>query len=86
MKVVASVTKLTNSQLKAIALYKRRIIEHEIKLANYIKDPLKFDNLGYLKNEPSEIVKEKIIQTRINHLTNEIQIFKNNIEKILNGK
>jgi len=47
---------------------------------------LKFDNKGFLKNAPSDAVRQKIIQGRINHLQQEISTFQNNIQKILNGQ
>lgn len=47
---------------------------------------MKFDNKGFLKNAPNDAVRQKIIQSRINHLNQEIQTFQNNIQKILNGQ
>ncbi len=77
---------LGKSELKSIASFERQIVKHQSKLAEYIKDPLKFDNKGFLKNAPSDAVRQKIIQSRINHLNTEIQTFQNNIQKILNGQ
>ena len=77
---------LTKAQLKSISSLKSQIAQHKKKLAEYIKDPMKFDNKGFLKNAPNDAVRQKIIQTRINHLNHEIQTFQKNIKKILNGK
>jgi polyhydroxyalkanoate synthesis regulator phasin len=84
-QMVKSGTKLTKSQLKSISSLERQIAKHETKLAEYIKDPMKFDNKGFLKNAPTEAIREKIINTRINNLNKEIQKFKNEIQKIQNG-
>ena len=87
-EVVAAkgVTNLTKSQLKSIASLEGQIAKHQTKLAEYIKDPMKFDNMGFLKNAPNDAVRQKIIQSRINHLNQEIQTFQNNIQRILNGQ
>jgi hypothetical protein len=63
-----------------------QIGKHQSKLAEYIKDPMKFGNKGFLKNAPNGAVRQKIIQSRINHLNQEIQTFQNNIQKIINGQ
>jgi len=42
--------------------------------------------MGHLKNAPNDAVRQKIIQSRINHLEKEIQTFQNNIQKILSGQ
>lgn len=47
---------------------------------------VKFDNKGFLKNAPNDAVRQKIIQSRINHLNQEIKTFQNNIQKIRNGQ
>ncbi|TAF30287.1 MAG: hypothetical protein EAZ57_11890, partial [Cytophagales bacterium] len=77
---------LTKSQLKSISSLEGQIAKHQSKLAEYIKDPMKFDNMGFLKNAPNDAVRQKIIQSRINHLNQEINTFQNNIQKILNGQ
>lgn len=77
---------LTKSQLKSISSLESQIATHETKLAEYIKDPMKFDNKDFLKNAPNDAVRQKIIQSRINHLNQEIKTFKNNIQKIINGQ
>jgi len=60
------------------------MVEHVDKLEKYKQNPIKYDNLGLLKNAPSEQVKQKIIESRIAHLEKEIQTFYNNIIKIIN--
>ena len=77
---------LTKAQLKSISSLESQIAKHQTKLAEYIKDPMKFDNKGFLKNAPNDAVRQKIIQSRINHLNQEIQTFQNNIQKNLNGQ
>lgn len=77
---------LTQSQLKSISSLESQIATHQTKLAEYIKNPMKFDNKGLLKNAPNDAVRQKIIQSRINHLNQEIKTFQNNIQKILNGQ
>ena len=77
---------LTKSQLKSISSLEGQIATHQTKLAEYIKNPMKFDNKGFLKNAPNDAVRQKIIQSRIIHLQQEIQTFQNNIQKIINGQ
>jgi hypothetical protein len=78
--------KLTRAQVKSISSLERQIAKHEAKLAEYIKDPMKFDNKGFLKSAPNEAVRQKIIQSRVNHLQQEINTFRDSIQKIINGK
>lgn len=77
---------LTKSQLKSIASLEKQIATHTQKLKAYKANPYRFDNKGLLKNAPNDAVRKKIIQGRIKHLEQEINTFKNNILKILNGK
>ena len=79
------ISTLTKSELKAISSFEKQISSHEDKLQKYIADPFKFDNQGILKNAPSDAVRQKIINSRINHLNHEISTFQNNINKIING-
>lgn len=76
---------LSKTQLRSISSLESQITKHEEKLAEYIKDPLKFDNKGFLKNALNEAVRQRIIRSRINHLEREIKTFQNNIQKIING-
>ena len=77
---------LTKSQLKSVSALEKQIATHTDKLKAYKADPWKFDNMGHLKNAPNDAVRQKIIQSRINHLEKEIQTFQNNIQKILSGQ
>ena len=77
---------LTKSQLKSIFSLESQIAKHQTKLAEYIKNPMKYDNKGFLKNAPNEAIRGKIIQTRINNLNKEIRKFQNEIQKIQNGQ
>ena len=77
------ISKLTKSQLKSISSLEKQIAKHQSKLADYINDPMKFDNQGHLLNAPNDAIRQKIIETRINHLNIEIQTFQQNIQKIL---
>ena len=71
--------------IKSISSLENQIAKHQSKLAEFIKDPMKFDNKGFLKNASNDAVRQKIIQSQINHLNKEIQTFQKNIQKILNG-
>lgn len=77
---------LTASEIKSISSLQEQIAIHERKLAEYIANPEKYDNLGWLENAPSEEIRRKIIEGRIRHLLEEINTFKENIQKILNGQ
>lgn len=76
--------RLSKSEYKAAKSNYKRMVEHVDKLEKYKQNPLKYDNLGLLKNAPSEQVKQKIIESRIAHLEKEIQTFYTNIIKIIN--
>jgi hypothetical protein len=73
---------LTPEQRKAIGSYNELIAEHEQKLADYLADPDAYDNKGFLKNAPSDEVRQRIIDGRARHLRKEIQTFHENIAKI----
>jgi len=77
-------SRLSKNEYKAAKSNYKRMLEHVDKLEKYKQNPMKYDNLGLLKNAPSEQVKKKIIESRIAHLEKEIQTFYNNIIKIIN--
>ena len=77
---------LSTNGIKTINSYKKLIIEHQSKLLKYIQNPSKYDNLNMLKNAPNDLIRNKIIQSRIQHLKHEIKTFHQNINKILNGQ
>jgi hypothetical protein len=76
--------RISKNEYKAAKSNYKRMVEHVDKLEKYKQNPIKYDNLGLLKNAPSEQVKQKIIESRIAHLEKEIQAFYNNIIKIIN--
>jgi len=61
-----------NQLLKSKTSHEMLIRKHTEKLAAYIIDPDKYDNLGILKNVSKEI-RQKIIQGRIKELERQIQ-------------
>lgn len=77
-------SRLSKNDYKAAKSNYKRLVEHVEKLEKYRQNPLKYDNQGFLKNAPNEQVRQKIIQSRIAHLEQEIQTFYNNIIKIIN--
>lgn len=76
--------RLSKNEYKAAKSNYKRMVEHVDKLEKYRQNPMKYDNLGLLKNASSEQVKQKIMESRIAHLEKEIQTFYNNIIKIIN--
>lgn len=54
-----TVASLGKSNSKSIASLEEMIAEHEAKLANYVQDPWKHDNKGFLKNTPNDMVRQK---------------------------
>ena len=82
---LASGANLTAQQQRAIQSLEQRIAEHQQKLADYIKNPEAFDNLGFLKNAPTPEIRQNIIDGRILHLEGEIRAFQGAINKILGG-
>jgi predicted RNase H-like nuclease (RuvC/YqgF family) len=67
---------------KSIHSLEQRIAEHERKLADYIANPDAFDNKGFLRNAPSEEVRQSIIQGRINHLQHKINNWRQRINEL----
>ncbi|MDY3529995.1 hypothetical protein PG593_09435 [Riemerella anatipestifer] len=79
-----AVTMLTRAEMKSIKSFQNQINQHKIKLKQYTKNPMKYDNKGFLKNAPNDAVRQRIIQARIKHLKHEIKTFESNINKIKN--
>jgi hypothetical protein len=73
---------LTPEQLKSIQSYEALIAEHEQKLGDYLENPDAYDNKGFLKNAPSDEIRQRIIDGRARHLQQEIKTFQDNIAKI----
>jgi hypothetical protein len=82
-EIESSKTKLSKNEYKAAKSNYNKMLEHIEKLEKYKKNPFEFDNQNLLRNAPNEQIKQKIIQSRINHLEKEIQTFYNNIIKII---
>lgn len=59
------------------------IDEHIQKLLDYQRDPYAYDNKGILENAPSDDIREKIIQGRIDQLIKQINKQKGELEKVL---
>ncbi len=77
-------SRISRKDYKAAISNYKRLAEHVEKLEKYKQNPLKYDNLGLLKNAPSNEIRERIIASRVAHLEKEIQTFYANIIKIIN--
>jgi RHS repeat-associated protein len=74
---------LSQREIKqSISSLEKNIAEHEAKLNTYIKDPYAFDNQGFLRNAPNDDVRQTIINGRINHLQNEIDNWRRQVETL----
>jgi RHS repeat-associated protein len=58
---------------RGTAKQRRALSEHVEKLEKYRANPDAFDNKGFLKNAPSQEIRERIIRSRIKHLEDEIR-------------
>jgi RHS repeat-associated protein/uncharacterized repeat protein (TIGR02543 family) len=67
---------------KGIRSLLKRIAEHEQKLNDFKANPTVRPGM---EGQPQEVI-EAAQQARINHLETEIQTFKNNIQKLMNGQ
>lgn len=75
--------KLSEKEIKkAIESEKALIKEHQKKLADYKKDPLKYDNQGTLKSAKDPETYNKIIQGRIRKLENDILKHERELQKL----
>ena len=77
---------LSHSQKKGVSSLQKNIAEHKAKLETYEKDPFSFDNKGFLKKAPNQMVQDRIIERRIAHLQKEIRVFEDNILRITRGE
>lgn len=75
---------LTPSQQSSVNSYQKGIAEHQKKLIDYKANPDAFDNKGFLKNAPNNQIRQKIIDSRIMHLENEIKTFQKNMDMVVN--
>jgi RHS repeat-associated protein len=76
---------LSASEKRSVASLRQQIAVHKQKLKEYLSDPDKFDNKGFLKNAPNDQIRQRIIDSRARHLESEIKTFEDNIKKILNN-
>ncbi len=70
---------------KAVQSLQERIAEHKQKLADYINNPDAFDNKGFLRNAPTQEIRQNIIDGRIRHLETELKAFEDGVKKLLGG-
>lgn len=75
---------LADSELKAIRSLESQIKVHRQKLDAYKANPDSFGNKDFLKNAPSQAVRDQIIRGRLQHLQGELDIFRKQIEQIRN--
>ena len=68
---------------KSLNSFEKLFAEHEKKLADYIADPYAYHNKGILANAPSDEIRQKIIQGRIEELKSQIAGHKSRIQQIL---
>jgi RHS repeat-associated protein len=73
---------LSRSDQRSISSLQRRMDEHQAKLDAYKENPDAYDNKGYLRNAPNEQIRQRIIDTRINHLQTEIDEFQFQINQL----
>lgn len=83
-EIEAAKDKLSKQDYKKIKSEYEQLLDHVNKLEKYKANPLKYDNKGFLKNAPTEQIRQQIIESRILKLEKEIQTFYNNIIKTLN--
>jgi hypothetical protein len=71
-----------NDWQKKVNSLRQRANEHIQKRNDYSNDPFKYDNKGYLANNPDPAIQQKIIRTRIAHLQQEIDAFNNQADAL----
>ncbi|MGH9754983.1 MAG: RHS repeat-associated core domain-containing protein, partial [Blastocatellia bacterium] len=79
---VKKTVEMTPEKIRSIASLEKRIIEHQKKLAEFKANPTPRPGTEHLPKE----IQQKTIEGRIKHLEQEIQTFKDNIEKIRRGE
>jgi hypothetical protein len=65
-----------SSRDRARKSLEKQIAAHEEKLKNYKANPDAYDNKGFLKNAPSDEIRQDIIDGRVKHLEHEIEEFR----------
>jgi RHS repeat-associated protein len=84
LKPLKATDTLTASQQRAIRGLVNQVTEHQKKLSDFKANPDTFDNNNFLVNASPEL-REKIIQSRIKNLENQIDTFKKDINAIKSG-
>ena len=79
------VTELSLQAQRGIRSLRQQIAEHRKKLNDYIANPDRFDNKGFLRNAPTPEVRQRIIDGRVRHLRQEIATFEQQVEDLLRG-
>jgi predicted RNase H-like nuclease (RuvC/YqgF family) len=83
--VPKATTELSKKAQRKIRSFERNIAEHRAKLEAFKKSSDAFDNKGFLKNAPSQAIRDQIIEGRIQHLEGEIRNWQNQIDRLLQG-
>lgn len=73
---------LSKQELKSIRSFEKQIEKHEVKIDAFKNNPTIRPGM---ENLPKDVIQRQQ-QSRIDGLTKEIDTFKNNIQKILNGE
>lgn len=60
-------------------------MERLVLMLDYRADPDAYDNLGFLRNAPSDAIRQRIIDGRIRHLQSELNAFQKGIDRITGG-
>jgi hypothetical protein len=68
--------------LESKTSYEGLIEEHQQKLTDYIRDPYAYDNKDLLKNAPTEEIRQKIINGRIDVIQKQIDKQMKELDKI----
>jgi len=67
---------------KSIRSIEIQILEHEVKWAEYSKNPNAYDNQNLLISAPTDEIRQQIIQGRLNKLRREIKGFYSELAKL----
>jgi RHS repeat-associated protein len=65
---------------------RHQLADHERRLEQYRANPDAFDNRDFLKNAPSEEIRERIINGRIRNLEHQIETFREAIRRMEGGR
>ena len=81
----AKAIQLNNSQKKSIRNLEKQVAKHQQKLKEYITNPDKCDNRGFLKNKPA-VERERLMQERVDSLQHQIKTFETQIKDLKTGR